>query len=334
MKLRGSPAALLVVMACGQEAAPFEMSVEVAPRGAESEPFSGRIAVGWVHGDELLVDAAATRPLENGSVMLELADEPSVRGGFYPEWSDEHGRRVRIGVLAAIDAHSGDVVKLSPALPTVSTFRINGRPERRVETWCDLDGDTCEHGQCSDIRDRCYQEIFQCDRFSGRDCELESTTGDPVHGNRWSHLPGLAEDYLVIHADEDVSEYELARQGLYVGPLGPGYHLVHGEALEGAQLEASRACWKQAEAQADAYSAGRQEGGLDVDALLDAELTRDDRYDDSWAGLRLLIGTVGLHCPYRHVRYEVVEPEQVRIDVRMSRLARPLFRFMHPARDL
>jgi hypothetical protein len=335
---------LLGLLACGDEAAPFQMSVEVAPSGPDSEPFSGRIAVGWVQGDQLVIDAAAARPFQTGSLTLALAGEPSVLGGFYPEWSDEHERHVRIGVIAAIDtaaidtaaidADSGDVVRLSPASPTVSTFRFAGQPDRRVETWCDVEASSCTHAGCGDISDRCYQEIYECDRADASACELVSSHGDAVRGNRWGHLSGLAEDYLVIHADEEVSEYELMRQGLYVGPLGPGYHLVHGRALEGQELEASRACWKQAEAYADAYRARGPTDALDVDALLANELAHDDLYDGSWAGLRVLIGTVGLACPYQHVRYEVVEPEQVRIDLAMSHLARPLFRFVHPANDL
>jgi hypothetical protein len=326
MKFRWMP--LLGLLACSDEAAPSRMSLEVEPRlEADSEAFEGRLAVGWVEGNELLVDAIASRPFEDGSTTLELAGEPAV--------DDARGRRLRFGVLAAIDAQSGDVVKLSPARPTVSTFRVDGQPERRVETWCDIDPASCaQPGGCGDVHELCYQEIFQCSRVDARDCELVSTNGDAVHGNRFGHLHGLAENYVVVHASEAVSAYEVARQGLYVGPLAAGYHLVRGRALEGQELADSRACWKQATSFADLYRAGMPTGAMDVDALLASELAHDNLYDDSWAGLRLLIGTVGLQCPYRHVRYEVVAAEQVRIEVRMSRLARPLFRFMHPARDL
>jgi hypothetical protein len=335
MTFRWLPLLGFGLLACeGGDAAPLRMDVEIARGEAESAPFAGRVALGWVHGDELLLDASATGTMEQGRVTLELGEEPSVAGGFYPEWSSARGARVRIGVLAAIDAADGDVVKLSPAYPTVSRFRLQGHPERRVETWCDVDPDTCEEpGGCGDVHELCYQEIYECSRADARDCELVSTNGDAVHGNRFGHLRGLAEDYLVIHASEALPAHELARQGLYTGPLEAGYHVVRAEALEGEELDASRACWKQAEAYADEYDAGRLPP-LDIEALLASEREHDDLYDASWAGLRVLIGTVGLHCPYRHVRYEVVAPEEAHIAVRMSRLARPLFRFLHPANDL
>jgi hypothetical protein len=323
---------LLSLLACGTDAdQPFRMNVEAHADDAKTKPFSGRLTVAWYEGQELAIDTETAQPLEAGGATLELAKEPMAQVGFYHGWV-ENGVGLRVGVLAAIEDDTSDLVELEPEHPTVSTFETNTGISTKVEAWCEDDANLCLHfGNCEDVHDQCYRKVYDCDGESDDSCQLVRTMGEPYHSNRWGKLRGVSEDYLVLHAKHEVPADQLAASGLYLGALEPGYHLVRARQLTGKELDASIACWTRAQSVANDYT-NRKKTDIDVDALIQQYTELAGGYD-TWWELVTVIATLGLECPNHHVSYELVDPEQAQIDVRLDRMAKPLYGFTLPKDD-
>jgi hypothetical protein len=323
---------LLGSLACGKESdPPFRMNLQAHGDDTASEPFSGQLAVAWFAGDELTIDKETARQLEAGTAAIELPDEPPRGVPNYADW-DRNALELRLGVLAAVGVETDETVELWSEEPVESGFESD-EGSTKFETWCESDADFCVYFGCDDIHDQCYRETYDCKGFDEEDCTLTSTQGEAYHKNRWGALGGVAEEYLVAHARSEASAEQLAGMGLYVGPLEPGYHLIRGHRLTGKELEASKACWERAESLANAYVDGKP---TDID--IGAVMERNDELGGggdtfTYWGIVAAIATLGLQCPVHHVRWELAQASEARIDVRLSREAKPLFGFVHPQLD-
>lgn len=294
-----------------EEGPPPEQSLSLRVSVQGEVPSGAVPAVAWTHDGGGWLPTSSVWHLEG---TLRNGEPSRLTHDGWPNatlqlgaFSDAERPELSIGHVVVV----ADTLNELPRLDTWPGVRSSWGSEQRV-FWCppgDIDAEWDE--------ERCYRETYECSSpdciCPGDGCSLRASEGDPRYQHPWGLAEGIAPDWLVYYAHEDIPEEQMRTVG-YGGRLEKGYHLIHVRPLEGKALDASHACWSRTvdEALAALNAAHRTD-----------YRTAEDFWDQAsgdlhWAELTRNVEADGLtknKCPLLHLSFEEVDATTSTVEI-------------------